>query len=121
MEIGHGIRDLTEASRISRGSDSSKTENVEVQVAVDLLLQARDPTVNSKNVGLRTKKTVDDSIKRVVEPLDLVAKEKGQFCDRVPDKVYFGLLSFFLCVVSVSAVLRDAMTGMHFPDTIRPT
>ncbi|XXG79038.1 hypothetical protein AAC387_Pa09g0194 [Persea americana] len=57
MEIEHGIRDLTDASRISGGSDRSKTENMEVQVVIDLLLQVRDPTVNSVDVGLRSKKT----------------------------------------------------------------
>lgn len=121
MEIKHGIQNLTEASRISGGSNHLKTESVEVQVAVDLLLQVRDQTVNSVDVGLRSKKTVDDSIKRVIKPLDLVGKEKGQFCDRVPEKVYFGLLSFFSCFESVSVVIRDAVTGMHFLDTIRTT
>ncbi|RWR94534.1 hypothetical protein CKAN_02383300 [Cinnamomum micranthum f. kanehirae] len=117
MEIGHGIRDLTEASRISGGSDSSKTENVEVQVAVDLLLQARDPTVNSKNVGLRSKNTVDDTIKRVIEPLDLVAKEKGQFCDRVPDKIVAKPLNSAFSAASernsIDSLLESAISDVN--------
>ncbi|KAJ8619397.1 hypothetical protein MRB53_027926 [Persea americana] len=121
-EIEHGSRDISELSRISGGSSGSRTENVEVQVAVDLLLQARDQVVNSVDVDRRSKKIVDDLIKSVIDPSDLVAMERERFYCRLREKVYIGLLSFFVCVASVSVVvLRDSMTGMQFPDTNRPT
>ncbi|XP_058076565.1 uncharacterized protein LOC131225137 [Magnolia sinica] len=113
---------ITDGNQVSGGSEVFKTENVDVQVAVDLLLAARFQVLNSPNVDLRSKKLLDCLIKSAIEPLGWLPEEQDRFYGLLQAKVWIGLLCVFIWIVSVSVVMdRDARTGTGFPGMPPPT
>ncbi|XP_058083274.1 uncharacterized protein LOC131231179 [Magnolia sinica] len=104
------------------GSEVFKMENVDIQVAVDLLLAARFQVMNSPNIDLRSKKPLDCLIKSVIELLDRLPEEQDRFYGLLQAKVWIGLLCVFMWIVSVSIVMdRDARTRTGFPGMPPPT
>ncbi|XP_058076656.1 uncharacterized protein LOC131225197 [Magnolia sinica] len=66
---------ITDGNQGSSGSEVFETENVDIQVAVDLLLSARFQVLNCPNVDLRWKKLLDCLIKSAIEPLDWLPED----------------------------------------------
>ncbi|XP_058078583.1 uncharacterized protein LOC131226889 [Magnolia sinica] len=107
---------IADGNQGSGGSEVFKTENVYVQVAIDLLLAARFQVLNSPNVDLQWKKLLDCLIKSAIEPLDWLPEEQDRFYGLLQEKVWIGLLRVFVWIISVSVIMdRDARTGTGFP------
>ncbi|XP_058068957.1 uncharacterized protein LOC131218338 [Magnolia sinica] len=107
---------ITDGNQGSGGSEVFKTENVYIQVAVDLLLAARFQVLNSPNVDLQWKKLLDFLIKSTIELLDWLPEEQDRFYGLLQEKVWIGLLRVFMWIISVSVIMdRDARTGTGFP------